>query len=234
VFNLFDCVPQSALSGLVDTGEVKAGTWGFCSSGVASLSANALGGLGIGSKVIGPSGCIAPRLGYDIPQSIFNALEEVPGIDVSGIDRAVIKKLTYALVLFPIGMPEVEVPRRLWKLTRLSNNSHWFRQSGPAFHFPGLGTAESNIGDHRLPTIMGYGAGRLTNQRLDSVDDRLAEKYAYMSLLVTGCVGKLRISTWPRPNSSLLSTITQAKNTMFLIDRFHRRDRRLLYRQEAD
>ena len=97
---------DSALAGLAETGEVKAGTLGFCSSGIASLSADALGGLGIGSKVIGPSGCTNARLGYDIPQSIFNALDEVPGVDISGIDRAVIKKLTFVLVLFPIGTPE--------------------------------------------------------------------------------------------------------------------------------
>ena len=106
------CVSHSALSGLVDTGEVKAGTFGFCSSGIASLSADALGGLGIGSKVIGPSGCTSARLGYDIPQSVFNALDEVPGVDISGIDRAVIKKLTYVLVLFPIGKPKFGVVLR--------------------------------------------------------------------------------------------------------------------------
>jgi hypothetical protein len=91
----------SSLNDLISTGEIRTGVLGYCSTGIASVSVDALSSLG--TQVVGPVGCTPRRLGYDIPNSLVDALNEVPGINISNINSAIIKKLTYVLVLFIIG-----------------------------------------------------------------------------------------------------------------------------------
>ena len=57
----------------------------------------------LGTKTVGPAGCTEPTLGYNIPESLFNAIDAIPGVDLNGLERSLIKKLTYALVVFPVG-----------------------------------------------------------------------------------------------------------------------------------
>ncbi len=49
------------------------------------------------------AGCTATHLGYDLSSALFTSVSEVAGVDLTGIDNSVIKGLTYALVLVPIG-----------------------------------------------------------------------------------------------------------------------------------
>ncbi|KAH8079992.1 SUR7/PalI family-domain-containing protein [Filobasidium floriforme] len=94
-------VDVDSLKDLISTGEIRTGVFGYCSTGIASVTVDALSLLG--TQVVGPIGCTRRRLGYDIPNSLVDTLNEVPGIEISNINGAVIRKLTYVLVLYPIA-----------------------------------------------------------------------------------------------------------------------------------
>lgn len=86
---------------LLDSAYVRTGVFGFCSPGIASISFDSSSLLG--TKTIGPSGCSHLRLGYDIPNSLFEALDTAPEVRIGNTQRSLIKGLTYVFVLFPIG-----------------------------------------------------------------------------------------------------------------------------------